>query len=694
MKRKVVTNVLIHISQTRGIIHIFSTNKGNNFMDNPQNKSGSTTAGIIIGILILLCCVCVIGLGAAGYWFYKSVPSEIINLPIETDVPPVQPEMTRPPVETIDTETLEILQTTIVPDNDGRLLACRLKGLCDIPEVLATSAVTRVVGDKDSFWVSNQDTIENVEVQATLKYVTDHAYFWVQDGVNFDEDEMIALMNAFENEMYPTNREFFGEEWNPGIDGDPHIYILYARGLGSSIAGYFSSSDSTHPLIQEFSNGHEMFLFNADNSPLSDSYTYGVLAHEFQHMIHWNNDLNETSWINEGAAELAVFLNGYQPGSDWIYISDTDLQLNDWPNDGETGPHYGAGFLFLNYFLNRFGEEATQLLVKDDANGLESVDDVLKEINATDPLTNQPINADAVFMDWAVTNLLLDPSYGDGRYDYANYDDANQADATETLYDCPLAPTSYTVHQYGVDYIAIECEGDFTLSFTGSTVTNLLPADPYSGKYAFWSNKGDESDMTLTQEFDFTNVSAPIELSFRMWYDIETDWDYAYVEVSENGETWEILTTPSGTGTDPSGNSYGWGYTGTTDWKEEKIDLSAYAGKKIFVRFEYITDAAVNGEGMMIDDIQISAINYQSDFEADNGGWLAEGFVRVQNTLPQTFGLALILTSDSSVTMIPVNADQTAEIPLSLKNGEKAYLVVSGLTRFTRELASYQIEIK
>jgi hypothetical protein len=44
--------------------------------------------------------------------------------------------------------------------------------------------------------------------------------------------------------------------------------------------------------------------------------------------------------------------------------------------------------------------------------------------------------------------------------------------------------------------------------------------------------------------------------------------------------------------------------------------------------------------------------------------------------------------------MIPLNADQTAQIPLSLKPGEKAFLVVSGTTRFTRELGTYQIEIK
>lgn len=662
-----------------------------------ENKSSTTV--IVIGIVVLLCCICVLAAGVTGYAYYTlSQVSETTDFPVFTNDPPTaEPVITRPPVESVTSETLEILQNTIVPSNDPRQLACRLDGKCDVPEVMAASAVARAIGDKDNFWVSNLDTITNTEIQATLRYVTPHVYFWVQDGVPYKESEMKALVDEFEEKIYPTNREFFGSEWSPGIDGDEHIYILYARGLGSSIAGYFSSSDSVHPLVQEYSNGHEMFLFNADNTALGDEFTYGVLAHEFQHMIHWKLDGNETSWLNEGSSELAAFINGYDPGGfDWLYINEPDLQLNDWPNDQDaTSPHYGAGFLFMTYFLDRFGEDATKLLVKDPANGLDSVEDVLREINATDPATGQPISADDFFMDWAVTNFLLDKSIGNGRYIYNNYPAAYRASATETINNCPQAPVSRDVRQYGVDYIAVECAGDYTLSFTGSTVTGLLPVDPSSGKYAFWSNKGDESNMTLTRKFDFTDVSAPIDLSFRTWYDIETDWDYVYVEVSENGENWQILTTPSGTGTDPSGNSYGWGYSGVTnDWIDEQVDLSKYAGKKVFVRFEYVTDAAVNGEGFMLDDVEVEAAGYRSDFEADEGGWQAEGFVRVQNVLPQTFGLALILTSDSSVTLIPLNADQTAEIPLSLKSGEKAYLVVSGTTRFTRAPAGYQIEIR
>jgi hypothetical protein len=415
-------------------------------------------------------------------------------------------------------------------------------------------------------------------------------------------------------------------------------------------------------------------------------------------MIHWYQDRNETSWINEGFSEVAAFLNGYDVGGfDWLYISDPDLQLNDWPNDqNATSPHYGAGFLYLTYFLDRFGEDATKAVVRDDANGFDGVDNVLTETNVTDPQTGQPISADDVFLDWAVTNFVMNGSVGDGRFVYHNYPGANQASATETISSCPQGSMGRQVHQYGVDYIEIDCTGDFMLKFTGSTVTRLLPEDPFSGKYAFWSNKGDESDMTLTREFDFSGVSGPIELSFRTWYDLETDYDYVYVEVSEDGKTWQILTTPSGTAEDPSGNSYGWGYNDVTNtWIEETVDLSQYAGKKVQVRFEYVTDAAVNGEGFLLDDVHIDVINYSSDFETDEGGWAADGFVRVQNILPQSFRLALIVKKgDTTVDIISINPDQTAEIPLSLQSGESAVLVVSGTTRFTREEAAYQIEIK
>src|SRR5690606_19874451 len=152
----------------------------------------------------------------------------------------------------------------------------------------------------------------------------------------------------------------------------------------------------------EFSSGRVKFLLNADNVVLALAVTDGVLAQGFQHRLHWYRDRNEESWLNVGFAVLAAFLYGFVPGDlDYAYISDPDLQLNAWPNDSSaTTPHYGASFLFVNYFLNRFGEDATKAVVSHHENGLESIDLVLEELGETDPLTGVPLTADRVFADW------------------------------------------------------------------------------------------------------------------------------------------------------------------------------------------------------------------------------------------------------------------------------------------------------
>jgi hypothetical protein len=186
-------------------------------------------------------------------------------------------------------------------------------------------------------------------------------------------------------------------------------------------------------------------------------------------------------------------------------------------------------------------------------------------------------------------------------------------------------------------------------------------------------------------------------MTYQTWYDIEEDYDYVYLLASTDGKTWDFLRTPSGTDEDPSGNSYGWGYNGVSDgWIEEQVDLSGYAGQKVWLRFEYVTDAAVNGEGLLLDDVSIPAIGYQTDFEGDDGGWLADGFVRVPNMLPQTYRLALIRQGDETeVEYLDLPASNQLDIPIEIGGGsgvDEVTLVVLGTTRFTRQIASYQIE--
>ena len=689
---------------------------------------------LILGVaaLLVVCCICLaVAFSATLFWFlqpeYSSpligrlAPTDtpVVIRPAPTSVYPLPTGMVteNPPQESEDnkeeglplpaipaylpdpaTQTLQTLREARVASSDPFDLARRLRGKADISPTLEPPLSPPQPGDQHPFWITDTDTNENFQVQAILAYVSANTYIWIETGLSYDLEELASLAETFDHQIYTTTREFFGSEWSPGVDGDPLLYILYVSGLGRSVVGYFSSRDVYPPDIQDFSNGHDMFVLNADSLDLGEEYTSGVLAHEFQHMIHWFVDRDESSWMNEGFSDLAMFLNGYGIGGhDHAYARDPDLQLNDWPNNfSQTAPHYGASFLFLNYFLGRFGEGAAKALAASPLNDLWSIDQVLQETGASDLLSGQPLNADDVFIDWIVTSYLQDEQVGDGRYAYRRYPDAPQPSTTETLHTCDRGIHTRDVRQYGADYISIQCRGDFRLSFEGSIQVGVLPADPHSGAYAFWSNKGDESDMTLTRAFDFTAHSGPLSLSFWTWYDLEDHYDYLYLEASLDRETWQILQTPSGTAENPTGASYGWAYNGLSGggphWIHEQVDLSQFAGQKVWIRFEYITDAAVNGEGFLLDDISLPEIGYFSDFEQDDGGWQAEGFVRIQNKLPQTFRLALITTgAGTRVEPIALSADNSAEIPLNLgAEVREAILVVTGTTRYTRRPAAYR----
>ncbi len=671
---------------------------------------------IIVVAIVALCCLCALAVAVGGLAFYgyrqfsqiQITPD--IDLPFVTDVPFGPTATPQPPIvlntEPGSAETLRTLEEEVIPANNLRELAMRLKGIQDIPTVVNTTSPDYPVDTELSFFVSNTDSNQTFPITARLIYKTDNVYFFAEDGVSVNDGDVKKAMDEFQNKIYATDHEYFGSERNPGIDGDPHLYILFARGMGFSTAGYQSSADGFSRLAHEFSNEKEMFYINADSTNPGDSYLLSVLAHEFQHMIQDNEDGNEETWMNEGSSVLAELLNGYEAGGfDYSFVADPDLQLNAWSEDGGSGdsiPHYGAGFLFMDYFLDRFGNEALKQLVADQANGFRAVENTLAARGLSDPISGQPITAVDLFADWVIANYLGDSSVADGRYDYHNYPNAPKVESpADTFNDCPVALTSATVHQFAADYYVINCSGQITISFAGSRHVNVAPTEAHGGKFSFWSHRNDKSDTTLTREFDLTGLTTA-RLDYWAWWAIEKDYDFAYLVVSpDNGATWTILKTPSCTDEDPTGNSFGCGYNDNSgggaqaEWIEESVDLSAYAGKKILVRFEYITDDAVTRPGFLVDDISIPELNYAEDFENGEGGWDGAGFVRMDNALPQAFVTQVIHKgSPTTVTRLPLDDTNTGTITLTLANGESAVLVVSGTTLFTTEVASYQFEIK
>src|SRR3989344_4862313 len=97
-------------------------------------------------------------------------------------------------------------------------------------------ANAETLGQTRSFSIDQTyDAFGRGQINATLRDMSDHAYFYVEDNYwnslggfaqNLLSQNIFSLKNEFETVMYPKDTAFFGSEPNPGIDGDPRIYIM------------------------------------------------------------------------------------------------------------------------------------------------------------------------------------------------------------------------------------------------------------------------------------------------------------------------------------------------------------------------------------------------------------------------------------------------------------------------------------
>jgi len=147
---------------------------------------------------------------------------------------------------------------------------------------------------------------------------------------------------------------------------------------------------------------------------------------------------------------------------------------------------------------------------------------------------------------------------------------------------------------------------------------NTVLALPYAGSYFYYSGAGDDVDNTMTRSV--TLPAGAVSLTAWANYQIELDWDYAYLTV--NGTP---VATSLSAQTNPNGQNFGQGITGSSGgWVQLTADLSAFAGQTVTIGFRYWTDGAVVEPGFMIDEIAITG--QAVDGAETNAGWVYDGF--------------------------------------------------------------------
>jgi hypothetical protein len=556
--------------------------------------------------------------------------------------------------------------------------------------VTVPAAPERRVGDKERFWVHDIQNERYFQVDATLAYVGQNAYAWVQDGLTVSEDRLVEGARTFSDSIMPAVRQAFGSEWSPGIDGDVRVHILHHESI-PGVAGYFSSTDELPASVEPHSNEREMFYVNA-SSYRPGSYDYlSLLAHEFQHMIHYNLDRNEPVWVNEGMSDLAAHIAGYGGQNALAFINRPDTGLAEWdPTPGMNAPHYAASYAFFAYLRAQHGDEAIKSIAAQKTNGRTGIEDGLRAIGVDRSF-------DEIFADWVVANRVHDNGRAADRYSYGAAASIDRV-VPEAL---PKDGARGWVHQYATDYYDVTDlveDGSLQLAFTGDPVVGLLGDVPLSDGTVWWSQRADGSDSRLTRAFDLSDVDQA-QLRFRMWHDLEPNWDYAYFLVStDGGDTWQSLATEHTTDDNPNGNNLGNGLTGSSNrWIDETLDLTPYAGNdEVLVRFEVITDDAVSLAGLALDDLALDAIGWTDDAETDDGEWAAEGWVRIDPRLPQRWAVQLIVDGPDAVQVHRVVvAPEGADTPIRLQGIPDAATVtvaISAMTPATRNEGGYHLE--
>ena len=108
----------------------------------------------------------------------------------------------------------------------------------------------------------------------------------------------------------------------------------------------------------------------------------------------------------------------------------------------------------------------------------------------------------------------------------------------------------------------------------------------YNGYENVWSYP-DQSDVSLITPYFV--VPPDSTLYFYQQYNMETNYDYGYVEIDDGSGWWRTFER----------------FTGISGWTEASYPLTEYDGQTVRIRFRFLSDYDMHTEGWYVDDVQV-----------------------------------------------------------------------------------------
>ncbi|NWF56704.1 MAG: hypothetical protein HXY45_18125 [Syntrophaceae bacterium] len=298
---------------------------------------------------------------------------------------------------------------------------------------------------------------------------------WTRDPGRFTDTILNNIGNEYKNGILATMSAHFGTP--PAGDFTILLMDIKDGGGGAYVAGYFDPKNEN--TVANSNRRHMVYLDSKEGTPGSTS-SFGTLAHEFQHFIHYNYDPYEESWLEEGLSGLARYVCGYghQVSHVSAFAATPTTSLTRWKDDLAS---YGATYLFMLYLSEKYGGAGTTRdIVANSGKGINGINNVLFS-------RGYLVSVNEVFKNWVVANYLNNPAISGGRYGYlASFSGIAGAPGniamTTTVSGYPAAGRG-SVNEYAAEYIRF--------TNLGGTY-NLFVLIPYS------LTEGDVQDYSYT----------------------------------------------------------------------------------------------------------------------------------------------------------------------------------------------------
>ncbi|MDZ7779230.1 MAG: hypothetical protein U5R14_04725 [Gemmatimonadota bacterium] len=344
---------------------------------------------------------------------------------------------------------------------EAELVERRVSGAHPTPEALRAPAAAPSTGQHRDFFVFNggDDAADRFDqVRATVRHVSRHAVIYVDDEApegGFTDADLDSIGERFDEVIHPTVTDVFGAPSD--LDGNERVAMLFTpvvnelteRESDSFVGGFFYGRDLMPELAS--SNGGEIFYAlvpdpngeHGDPRQLSQvrSVVPSILAHEFQHMVHFNQRVllrdasQDALWMLEGLAQMAeelvarayerrsapsdaeLFRDGNRRRAR-LYLDRPDSVSLIVSSGRGTLAERGAGFLFLLYLHQQHEGDLLSRLTRTRRTGVENVEaetgrqwgDLVPEWSAAAFLDREGVGRETLrYRDYDLAGFLGDP---------------------------------------------------------------------------------------------------------------------------------------------------------------------------------------------------------------------------------------------------------------------------------------------